>query len=475
MEFKKGTVYVVEMGATWCKPCGEVISKLTKLAKTYQGKVEVIGVFVQEVNREPLDIKSPQYVERVKDYVHKKGDQMNYSVAVDDPQKTIEKVWIDGYGKSRGVPQTFVIDKKGRLVSHFNGLDETRLINTIESLLDDSFSLEKEIKEKEKAAKGILKFNIKKPLYIDNNGGEDEDFMFRSIIGKYPENIRATSPVYYVRSFKALNEVRPKNETEKKEVEDFKLSRQGRIFGLGAPLSNLYYAAYADTLSNSANVRHPFTKEWPDLDSLWWFKKSYGKYWPKPVLEVKDTLPFEFDSKSTKNRWNYELKVPDRKKATAAYLQRLMREDLQRYFGYNAIVETRDMPVWYLKSKPIAKNILKSKKLNAKYNQKDITNKYGGFTREYRNADIRDVIYILCDYLNNGYNIWLKGNIDEPFINKTDIKDGDFIDFDIADNELKYFENMNLEKVQEYLNKIGLYLEKGTQPMKVVVIRDPKE
>ena len=41
--------------------------------------------------------------------------------------------------------------------------------------------------------------------------------------------------------------------------------------------------------------------------------------------------------------------------------------------------------------------------------------------------------------------------------------------------EWNYFENHDMEGVKRFLARHGLYLEKGTKPMKAVVIRDRKQ
>ena len=106
--FKNGQIYVVAFGATWCAPCAAAIPDLTAIAKNYQSDVTVMEVFVMEEQNDPPNAKVPSYVLKVEKYVEKKGDKMQYTVAVDDAAGTIEKDWIDAAGKV-GVPHIFII------------------------------------------------------------------------------------------------------------------------------------------------------------------------------------------------------------------------------------------------------------------------------------------------------------------------------------------------------------------------------
>jgi len=48
MESLKGKVAVIDFWATWCGPCKQSFPKLEELAKKYSGKVEIIGVSVDD-------------------------------------------------------------------------------------------------------------------------------------------------------------------------------------------------------------------------------------------------------------------------------------------------------------------------------------------------------------------------------------------------------------------------------------------
>jgi thiol-disulfide isomerase/thioredoxin len=72
--FEKGKVYVIEFGATWCKPCIAMIPHLSSLTKEHPGEVNVISLFVMEENNEPLSAKEPVYVSGVQNFIDKRSD-----------------------------------------------------------------------------------------------------------------------------------------------------------------------------------------------------------------------------------------------------------------------------------------------------------------------------------------------------------------------------------------------------------------
>ena len=90
-----GNVVLLDIWATWCPPCRSEIPYLVKLYKDYGSKgLKVIGVAIDEKKG------------TVESFA--KTNKINYTVAL-DPQA--EKV-----GKSysvRGIPVTYIIDKKG--------------------------------------------------------------------------------------------------------------------------------------------------------------------------------------------------------------------------------------------------------------------------------------------------------------------------------------------------------------------------
>ncbi|MGQ9657588.1 MAG: TlpA family protein disulfide reductase [Fimbriimonadales bacterium] len=111
-QFEKGKVYVVEFWATWCGPCRRSIPHLTKLAEKYKDKVTIIGVSVWE----RTDENDPNaHIQRVEQFVQEMGDQMNYTVAVDNAEGVVATTWMEAAGQD-GIPTAFVIDPRQRIV-----------------------------------------------------------------------------------------------------------------------------------------------------------------------------------------------------------------------------------------------------------------------------------------------------------------------------------------------------------------------
>ena len=446
-KFEKGKVYVVEFGATWCKPCIAAIPGLTRLQSKYKGQVKVISVFVKEINREPLSTANPEYVAKVKDFVAKNGANMSYTVATDDPLKTVEKAWINAFGAGGGIPQTFVLDKEGRIAGHFKGIAEEVLDELLKSIVEDKVYLEEVLKIQHSQSIPVLKFDAYKPLFVDGNGGRGDDFIFRSILAKAKENVRGRPPnVIYGYGY-----ARAPMANEK--LKDFVSSVQA----VNATLDQLYYLAYGDTITNSPDIRHPFAKEYIDYKNPYWnWKKSYNKYWHEPILEVTDTTPF-----LPSNKWNYALNVPD-SLSTAVQLQKYMRQDLDRYFGYEIALETKEMPCWFLKAYPHYKEKLRPTRKPGRKSETIRILKDGNTNIMKINGDIRDIVYSLHSI-----------NKDEiPIIDRTGINGG--IDYLVPATLKDILTKNDWEGYLGFLSDLGLYLDKGTKPMKVVVIRDPK-
>lgn len=90
-----GKVVFVDIWATWCPPCRAEIPYVVKLSKKYVGKdVAFVGV---SIDQRKADVSS---------FVKDRG--VGYTIALDPNGQT-----VGGPYQLRGIPATYIIDKKG--------------------------------------------------------------------------------------------------------------------------------------------------------------------------------------------------------------------------------------------------------------------------------------------------------------------------------------------------------------------------
>lgn len=474
-QLEKGVPYVLEFGATWCKPCKALIPKLSELAEKHKGKVEVISVFVMELNHEPLDTKQPKYIDLVGKYITKYGGNMQYNVAVDGTEKYMENNWVRATG-SLGVPQTFVIDKEG-YIAMFDNNNITDIDKLLTAMENGTYNRNEVISDAKKKKESEISYDRFKPLFVNGNGGQGEDFVYRSIISRYKGDFKGGPPPY-LNNMASLQTERWRKELGDSEeaktyIEKHKIY-QYRIQLPGTPLGKLYHLAYTDSLYNEPFSRMPSTMKFPDTIKFPKFRRTYGKTWHEPILEVSVKSPFNWEFYNPKNKWNYVLNVPE--KSSTRRLQKLMQEDLDRYFCYDITLEIRNMPCWFIKAKPNALKKIKTKTPGEKFLWPNF--EYGDGDIQFKNAEMRDIIYLLHSNLKYSYESTGKlKEINNPvFVDKVSVvQEIDFVLTRALYNKLKGKNDVaKWNAANEFLENNGLYMEKGTKPMKVVVIRDPK-
>jgi len=442
--FENGRVYVVEFGATWCVPCAAAIPKLTALAEKYKDDVTVISMFVMERNNDPSDAVNG-YVNKVEKYVRKRWESIGYHVGVDNPQKSMENMWLRAAGKN-GVPYTFVVDKNGMIA--WIGSSMSSLDSVVTEVISKDYSIDEAVSRDLKNRLMTIPFDDTKLLLVDGNGGSDTDFAFRSLISAYDGKFRAPNQSYVNSWLYGSGNSYP--------------YYRGRVQLVGVSLATLYYMAYADTLSNQVYTRN-WSWQYPDTVKNPHHKSSYGKYWHQPLLEVSELSPFRWNSATTGNRYNYSLKVPN-EVGTAKFLQAAMRRDLQTYFGYTTKVESRLMPYWKL-------SIADKRKVTALLLAKDPGGKLSVRDDEdpfiFRNALTRDIIWMAGS--NYGFGSYDYGKLSfseqAAFVDETGIADK--IDF-------RFNKTWSFEEFKQYLTSIGLDLTKSHKFMRVIVIQDPE-
>lgn len=132
--FEKGSVYVVEFWATWCKPCKAAMPHLSDLARQYRGKLKVLGIDVYEKN-------TP--VGKVKSFVDTMGDRMDYYVAA-DKDKFMETFWVEASG-NEGIPKIIIVNANGKVawIGHPKDLEQV-----VTKILDNTWDIKQALAER---------------------------------------------------------------------------------------------------------------------------------------------------------------------------------------------------------------------------------------------------------------------------------------------------------------------------------------
>ena len=115
----KGKVVILDFWATWCPPCRAEIPGFVAIQKKYADKgFTVIGV--------SLDKQGPSVA---KPFMRELG--MNYPVVMGNPKI------VGDYGFITAIPTTFVIDRRGDVVTAYEGFtDQATFESVIAPLLE---------------------------------------------------------------------------------------------------------------------------------------------------------------------------------------------------------------------------------------------------------------------------------------------------------------------------------------------------
>ena len=136
--FDKDKIYIIELWATWCKPCIAAMPHLNELNLKFKDKgVIIVGQDVMEKDKAVVEA-----------FVKRKGEGMSYSVAYSGaPGSDFDLKWLKP-AAINSIPQTFVI-QNNKLVwqTYPMNLNE----EVLQLLVDGKFTIE--------AAKALVKNN----------------------------------------------------------------------------------------------------------------------------------------------------------------------------------------------------------------------------------------------------------------------------------------------------------------------------
>ena len=103
----KGHVVILDFWATWCPPCRREIPDFVNLQNEYGSRgLQIVGIALDEQ-------------EKVQAFASQHG--MNYPVLIGSDDV------VRRYGGIDGIPTTFVIDRKGKIVGRFEGFQSKEI------------------------------------------------------------------------------------------------------------------------------------------------------------------------------------------------------------------------------------------------------------------------------------------------------------------------------------------------------------
>ncbi len=106
-----GKVVVMDLWATWCRPCRLEVPDLVQLQNDYRGRgVEVVGLTIEGFTPDELEQNAAKVGAFAQEF------QINYTVGWADQNFAYTLLAPTG-----SIPQTFVIAPDGRIVRHFTG------------------------------------------------------------------------------------------------------------------------------------------------------------------------------------------------------------------------------------------------------------------------------------------------------------------------------------------------------------------
>ncbi|HEX9825539.1 MAG TPA: redoxin domain-containing protein [Flavobacteriaceae bacterium] len=401
IEDLKGKPLILDFFSKNCTACFRKLPENNELYSEFKERVNIIMV--------GIDLNDD--VQGVYETYRKK---LNLNLPV-----TYDSIYYKKYG-IRGVPHVIYINSEGIIKARTNFFDKQTLQRFIENKDFDYVDYSSEGKNE------VIPFDPDKPFLVNGNGGNDDDFTYRSVFTTWKPGME--NYVDYPFPF-ADDQPAPYN---------YNGSKKDYVQLLGRGLPEMYRMAYFGRSMN-----------WHATDTV-----AYGNYHVSPILEIKDTSLFQAEYDKGINLFCYSQVLPPNRR-TPENKMKVMQNDLQNMFGYEVSIETRMMPCLKLVATEKAKRKLKTKGgpvTKSTYNSLD-----GG---SFYNIPITRLIDAIEGPLGLNYSH------DLPLIDETGIKGN----IDITLNAI-----INLEDIKKELRKSGLDIIEGEKEMKCIVIRDPKE
>jgi thiol-disulfide isomerase/thioredoxin len=116
-----GKVLIVDLWATWCRPCRQEIPHLIEMANEYKSRgVEVIGLSTEDPE---------EAAQLVRDF----SQQFKINYPLGWAEMPLAEQLMNGRD---GIPQTIIIGRDGKVKKHFVGFNKTFSVPQMKAALD---------------------------------------------------------------------------------------------------------------------------------------------------------------------------------------------------------------------------------------------------------------------------------------------------------------------------------------------------
>jgi thiol-disulfide isomerase/thioredoxin len=118
-----GKVLIVDLWATWCRPCRQEIPHLIEMANEYKSKgVEVIGLSTEDPE---------EAAQLVRDF----SQQFKINYPIGWAEMPLAEQLMNGRD---GIPQTIIIGRDGKVKRHFVGFNQALTVPQMKAALDEA-------------------------------------------------------------------------------------------------------------------------------------------------------------------------------------------------------------------------------------------------------------------------------------------------------------------------------------------------
>ncbi len=310
-----GKYIILDFWATWCTACLHNFPKLDSLQKKYAEQLQVLLVNTKDTRDD--ENKLATFFSKRK---NPRGERYQLPSVFND---TIARKLFP----HRGIPHYVWIDNKNAV----------RAITSSEEITPENIATFISGKSLNLPIKIELDYDFQKPLFVNGNGGENEKYIYRSILTSFVKGLPGSSGIIVDSN-----------------------THSSRIFILNASKLLLYMQAY------------------PEM----------GKYYKnRIILDLKDKASFTNDLEIDALYYCYETVIPI---SSREKVQELMQEDLKRYFGLKASIVKRKATCLVFRAVNPEKSKSKERVSETNIFEKDSSPKY---IKNYP-------IFILTRYLN---------------------------------------------------------------------------